>query len=102
MKKWAKNCYSFERVRELCRQPEESVDICKKIMAALVTSCNELIPDPELWPFGESFEELRDAILEEMELMCSEDEYEECEDTVNHYLDEMYELCDVAGVWLVI
>ena len=73
---------------------------CMRIMYALESCCDELTPNGhEDWIFYDNFRDLKSEIHEEVELM-DEDDYESCEETVNYYLSEMYDLCDVAKVWL--
>ena len=73
-----------------------------KIMYAMENCCDELTSnDNTEWVFYEDFRDLKSEIHDEVESM-DEHDYEACEDTVNHYLGELYDLCDTAGVWLAL
>lgn len=102
MKTWDYSCTSYLKVRELIDQEIKTTDHCVKIMQALEECCNELTPsDRRDWDFFDEFGDLKSEIHESAELMDSDD-YETCEDTVNYYLSELYDLCDAANVWLEI
>ena len=77
-----------------------TVGHCMRILHAMEGCCDELTPDSATnWVFYDAFRDLKAEIHEEIELMDDMD-YESCESTVNHYLNEMYDLCDSARVWL--
>lgn len=100
MDKWNKTCYSFKRVRNLLKESIRTASHCMKIMYAMENCCDELTPDSEAkWLYYDDFRDLKSEIHEEVELM-DENDYGSCEDTVNYYLDELYNLCDSTGVWL--
>ena len=100
MGKWNKTCNSFKKVREMLEEEIYTTSHCMKIMYAMESCCDELTPNNATeWPFYDAFRDLKSEIHEAIELM-DEDDYESCAETVNCYLDEMYELCDSARVWL--
>lgn len=100
MAKWNKTCHSFAEVRSMLEEDTYTTSHCMKIMSAMESCCDELTPnDAEDWVFYDAFRDLKSEIHEEIELM-DEHDYESCENTVNCYLDEMYDLCDSARVWL--
>ena len=101
MARWNKTCKSFKKVRSMIADNIETVSHCMAIMYAMESCCDELTPDEEMnWNFYDDFRDLKWEIHEEVEYMDDTD-YESCEETVNHYLSELYDLCDSAGVWLV-
>ena len=100
MSRWKKTCHSFKNVRKMLQENIETTEHCMKIMYAMESCCDELTPDHEAdWNFYDDFRDLKSEIHEEVELM-DEDDYESCEYVVNSYLNELYNLCDIAGVWL--
>ena len=100
MSKWYKVCNQFEKVREMIDDDIETTSQCMRIMYALESCCDELTPNnAKNWSFYDDFRDLKSEIHDEVELM-DEDDYEACEDTVNYYLGELYDLCDSARVWL--
>lgn len=100
--KWKYTCNSFKTVREMIEQDIETPSHCIKIMYKLEHCCDEMTPDSKQnWEFYDAFRDLKAEIHEEVELMEDTD-YESCEQTVNNYLQEFYDLCDSARVWLEI
>ena len=100
--KWNYTCNRFKHVRELINQDIEICRQCMLIMAELEGCCDELTPNgKEDWIFYDNFRDLKSEIHEEIELMDDTD-YESCENTVNSYLQEFYDVCDSAKVWLEI
>lgn len=101
MSRWNKTCNSFKNVRNMIAENVKTASHCMKIMYAMESCCDELTPDDEMdWIFYDDFRDLKWEIHEEVELM-DETDYESCENTVDYYLGELYDLCDSAGVWLV-
>lgn len=97
---WNKTCHSFKKVRNMIADNVKTTSHCMAIMYAMESCCDELTPnDAENWEFYDDFRDLKYEIHEEVELM-DETDYESCEYTVNNYLDELYDLCDSARVWL--
>lgn len=100
MGKWNKTCNSFKKVREMINNSDETPACCMAIMYAMESCCDELTPnEEENWEFYDDFRDLKAEIHDEVECMDDGD-YESCEETVNSYLDELYDLCDSAKVWL--
>ena len=100
MAKWNKTCHSFKKVREMLEEGIETPSHCMKIMYAMEACCDELAPNSAVnWTFYDDFRDLKANIHDEVEFM-DEDDYASCEQTVNCWLDELYDLCDSARVWL--
>ena len=100
MSRWNKTCKSFKKVREMIMDDEKTTELCIKIMHTMESCCDELTPDDETnWDFYDDFRDLKWEIHDEVEFM-DENDYESCENTVDYYLGELYDLCDSAGVWL--
>lgn len=75
---------------------------CMRIMSKLENCCSELTSDEESgWHWYDEFVGIMLEIHEEIELM-DENDYESCEDTVNNFLEEFYDLCDEANVFLAL
>ena len=101
---WNKTCNDFKNVRYaiLDAMEEESVESCIKVMHEMCKCCDELTPNDDMyWEFYDEFRDLKWEIHEASEYMYGED-YKTCLDVINVYLDEMYDLCDVARVWLAV
>lgn len=97
---WDKTCYSFKDVRDMIKQDIKTQIHCVMIMFAMVKCCDELTPnDAKDWTFYDNFIELKAEICDEVEYM-EDYNYEECEKIVNMWLEELYNLCDYARVWL--
>lgn len=102
MGKWNKTCYSFMKVRHMLLKNIETAEHCMKIMYALENCCDELTPNYRKdWIFYDDFRDLKANIHDKIEYM-DESNYESCERTVNGWLDDFYDLCDAAKVWLVV
>lgn len=102
MRKWNKVCRSFSKVRNLINEDIKTTEQGIKVMYAMENCCDELTSnDNTEWVFYEDFRDLKSEIHDEVESMDEQD-YEACEDTVNYYLGELYDLCDTAGVWLTL
>lgn len=100
MSKWDKTCYSFKKVRDMLNEDIETTSHCMKIMYAMEGCCDELTPDnEEKWIFYDDFRDLKSNIHDEVEYM-DEYNYESCERIVNGWLNDFYDLCDSARVWL--
>ena len=98
--KWDYTCHRFKRVRKLIDEEIETPKQCMLIMAELESCCDELTSDNRSeWIYYDVFRDLKSMIYEEIELM-DEDDYESCEITVNDFLEDFYDLCDEARVWL--
>lgn len=91
----------FSTVRDLIEDETETVEQCVSILDALRECCHTLTPYSERdWGFYTDFMDLKEEIDEEVECMDKDDDYNVCETTVNYYLNEFYDLCDNARVWL--
>lgn len=98
--KWDYTCNRFKRVRELINEKKETPRQCMLIMTELESCCDEITPDNRSeWIYYDEFRDFKSMIYEEIELM-DEDDYESCEITVNDFLEDFYDLCDAARVWL--
>lgn len=86
---WNKTCNEFKEVREMISNDGSNRDILDR----LVKICAKY--SEQDWWFSDDFDDLW------MRIDCALDdgEYED-DDSVNYYLDEFYDLCDIAGVWL--
>ena len=100
--KWRYTCERCKDVRKFFSLAIDTRRQCMLIMAELEGCCDELTPNgKEDWIFYDNFIDLKSEIHEEIELMDDTD-YESCENTVNSYLQEFYDVCDSAKVWLEI
>lgn len=98
--RWEFTCNRFKRVRELIDENINTPKQCMLIASELESCCSELTPDNRTdWLYYDEFKDLESVIYEEVELM-DEWDYESCETTVNSLLEEFYNLCDEARVWL--
>lgn len=98
--KWKYRCFTFSKVRQLINEDAETVKQCMKILYVLESCCSELTPDiKQDWEHYDDFRDLASEIHETIEEL-DEDDYDEAEYIVNNLLDEFYDLCDYAGVWL--
>ena len=91
MTRWERTCEEFSAVRELIWDADNV-----GIMKSLLNICRDYSKDKE-YDFAYSFETLGDEIEEEL---LDEENVKEDEDVVNYYLDEFYDLCDAARIWL--
>ena len=100
MAKWNKTCNSFAKVRAMLEDDIETTSHCMKIMYAIEACCDELTPDNvKDWLFYDNFRDLKANIHDEVECM-DEYDYDSCEEIVNNWLNELYDLCDASRVWL--
>ena len=88
MAKWNKTCNEFKEVREMISNDGSNRDILDR----LVKICAKY--SKQDWGFAEDFSDLGSEIYYALT------QYEDDDDSVNYYLDEFYDLCDNAGVWL--
>lgn len=89
---WRKRCVEFARVRELIDN-ENNWLFLDSIMTSLIQICDKYAAEDE--DFGEDFERLAEEMREGYE---GNDDFglEDAE----FWLDEFYDLCDSARVWL--
>ena len=98
--KWNYICKGFKTVREMINQDIETCKQCMLIMSELEGCCDEIAPDNKKdWIFSNEFRDLKSEIHDEIEYM-DETDYVSCEGILNSYLQEFYDLCDSAKVWL--
>lgn len=102
MSKWYKACHSFKGVRSMIDDGVETVDRCVAIIEAIEDCCEQIIDNETDWDFYEDFADLKAEIHDEMESISEMDDYEDCQNMVNYYLGELYDLCDAARVWLAV
>ena len=106
MSKWYKACYSFKEVRSMLYDDVETVDRCVEIIEAIEDCCEQIMDNETNWDFYEDFADLKAEIHDEVEsiseMSYDEIDYKDCQNMVNYYLGELYDLCDVARVWLAI
>lgn len=97
---WIVTCTKFKMVRELLGKREKTIDMCKQILTALQACCDEIsatILDQE---WRDSFIEFSSELQDESCETNADESYPACEEIVNELLNEMYDLCDNANVWL--
>lgn len=98
--KWRYTCERFKDVRKLLNQDIETCRQCRLIMYELESCCDEITTDGKKdWIFYDEFRDFKSEIHDEIEYMDDTD-YISCEGIVNSYLQEFYDLCDSARVWL--
>jgi len=84
--KWQKTCEKFKSVRKAIEE-----DDYVSIITQLIAICDEYAKED--WDFAEDYERLSEDISDI-------DIDDASEDDVNYALDEFYDLCDNARVWL--
>ena len=107
MKKWNYEVKGLSiQLRELINESNSDYSDCIKILEKTVEICEYIKTilsekDKDIW--GDSFDDMIDSIKECLDYEISEDnDTEENEDIVNHYLSELYDLCDVANIFLAV
>ena len=107
MKKWKYEVKGLSvQLRELINESNSDYSDCVKILEKVVeiyeyikTILSE--KDKDIWE--DSFDDMIDSIQDAIDYEISEDnDTEENEDIVNHYLSELYDLCDVANIFLAV
>ena len=105
MKKWNYEVKGLSiQLRELINESNSDYSDCVKILEKTVEICEYIKTilsekDKDVWE--DSFDDMIDSIQEGYHYEISEDnDEEENEDIVNHYLSELYDLCDVVNIWL--
>ena len=86
MVKWDKRCTEFKKVREYINAEEND-----KILPALLDICKKYAEED--WDFADDF----DRLAEDIEVVADDDLDD---DDIDFYLDDFYDLCDAARVWL--
>ena len=87
MARWKKTWKEFEEVRQLILN-----DDIEGILPRLSKICEKYAK--QKWIFSDDFDDLR----VEIDYAIEEEDFDE--ESVDYYLDEFYDLCDAAGVWL--
>lgn len=107
MKKWNYEVKSLSiQLRELINESNSNYSDCVKILEKTVEICEYIKTilsekDKDIWE--DSFDDMIDSIKECLNYEISEDnDTEENEDIVNYYLSELYDLCDVANIFLAV
>ena len=107
MKKWKYEVKSLSvQFRELINESNSDYSDCVKILEKAVEICEYIKTilskkDKDIWE--DSFDDMIDNIQDAIDYEISEDnDTEENEDIVNHYLSELYDLCDTANIFLAI
>ena len=107
MKKWKYEVKGLSiQLRELINESNSDYSDCVKILEKAVEICEYIKTilskkDKDIWvdSFDDMIRDAQDAIDYE----TSEDnDTEENEDIVNHYLSELYDLCDTANIFLAV
>ena len=107
MKKWKYEVKGLSiQLRELINENSSDYSDCVKILEKTVEICEYIKTilskkDKDIW--GDSFDDMIDSIQDAIDYEISEDnDTEENEDIVNHYLSELYDLCDTANIFLAV
>lgn len=107
MKKWKYEVKGLSlQLRELINESNSNYSDCVKILEKTVEICEYIKTilsekDKDIWE--DSFDDMLDSIKECLNYEISEDnDTEENEDIVNHYLSELYDLCDVTNIFLAV
>lgn len=107
MKKWNYEVKGLSiQLRELINESNSNYSDCVKILEKTVEICEYIKTilsekDKDIWE--DSFDDMIDSIKECLNYEISEDnDTEENEDIVNHYLSELYDLCDTANIFLAV
>lgn len=102
MREWNYVCNGFKQVREMIDEDIETPRHCFEIMTQLECCCDEITSgNRQAWVWQDAFFDMKAEIHEEIEYM-DEADYESCERTVNNFLEEFYDLCDEANVFLAL
>ncbi len=107
MKKWNYEVKSLSiQLRELINESDSDYSDCVKILEKTVEICEYIKTilsekDKDIWE--DSFDDIIRDIQDTIDYEISEDNNtEENEDIVNHYLSELYDLCDTANIFLAV
>ena len=107
MKKWKYEVKNLSvQLRGLINESNSDYSDCVKILEKTVEICEYIKTilsekDKDIWE--DSFDDMIDNIKECLNYEISEDnDTEENEDIVNHYLSELYDLCDTANIFLAV
>lgn len=86
MARWDKRCTEFTKVRKYINAEEND-----KILPALLDICKKYAEED--WDFADDF----DRLAEDIEVVADDDLDD---DDIDFFLDDFYDLCDAARVWL--
>lgn len=106
MKNWKYTIETAKELREIINNSDGSYEDCQKVLNEIIIVCScirEILnpKDREIWV--DSFDDMIDSIQDAIDYEISEDnDTEENEDIVNHYLSELYDLCDTANIFLTV
>ena len=84
--RWTKKCEEWKEVRQMIEEGDTS-----GIMKSMLEICKKYAE--QKWDFADDFERM----VEDLEVVVDDDIDDE---EVDYYLDDFYDLCDYAGVWL--
>ena len=107
MKKWKYEVKGLSvQLRELINESNSDYSDCVKILEKTVEICEYIKTilsekDKDIWE--DSFDNMIRDVQDAIDYEISEDNNtEENEDIVNHYLSELYDLCDTANIFLAV
>ena len=106
MKNWKYTIETAKELREIINNSDSSYEDCPKVLNEIIIVCScirEILnpKDREIWV--DSFDDMIRDVQDAIDYEISEDnDTEENEDIVNHYLSELYDLCDVANIFLAV
>ena len=107
MKKWNYEVKGLSiQLRELINESNSDYSDCVKILEKTVEICEYIKTilsekDKDIWE--DSFDDMIRDVQDTIDYEISEDnDTEENEDIVNHYLSELYDLCDTANIFLAV
>ena len=107
MKKWNYEVKGLSiQLRELINESNSDYSDCVKILEKAVEICEYIKTilsekDKDIWE--DSFDDMIRDVQDAIDYEISEDnDTEENEDIVNHYLSELYDLCDTANIFLAV
>ena len=93
MSKWNMECEEFKGVRKMINEDNPDYE---NIINKLVDICKKYAKQTK-WNWHESYADLVENIEEDLQFM--DDDWESW---IDYYLNEFYDLCDAAKVWLAI
>ena len=107
MKRWKYEVKDLSiQLRELINESNSDYSDCVKILEKTVEICEYIKTilsekDKDIWE--DSFDDMIRDVQDAIDYEISEDnDTEENEDIVNHYLSELYDLCDTANIFLAV
>ena len=106
MKNWKYTIETAKKLREIINNSDSSYEDCQKTLNEIIIVCScirEILnpKDREIWV--DSFDDMIRDVQDAIDYEISEDnDTEENEDIVNHYLSELYDLCDTANIFLAV